>query len=170
MRSAGITVSAPGSYQFHCTSGSLMSYDVTDYFDTIPQNQGGGNMCFSAGPSIALKFVNVPSSVTMNSPTNIQVSGMDNVGCNDTTFIGGVTISKLNGPGNVTGNLTGNANHGSAFFIFNLISRYLSVTGNFGRFDERHLINYHSWKRRWWWWNVFECRSFCRSFVCKYSG
>ena len=115
-----IFVSTTGNYVFEFTSGSLSPFTGTKVFDSIPRNGGGGgnngNGCFGAGPSIAVHFENVPGTLNANSPSNFQVSAFNGGGCTDTTFTGNITITKLNGPGNISGNTSSNANHGAAYF------------------------------------------------------
>ncbi|MBL0104657.1 MAG: hypothetical protein IPP51_13380 [Bacteroidetes bacterium] len=88
----------------------------TSLIITVGNGGGGGGMCLSAGPSVGVSFVNIPGNVNANSPTSIQVAAVDMNGCNDTTFTGNITISKLNGPGNVAGSLSAAATHGIANF------------------------------------------------------
>ncbi len=114
----GVTVTVPGNYSFEFASAGLVSYTSIKLFDTISNGGGGhgGPNCFGAGPTVAMLFMNMPGNLNVNAPFNIQVATVNGSGCFDTTFSNSVTLSKLNGPGNIVGNLSSFANHGNAIF------------------------------------------------------
>ncbi|MBK9543994.1 MAG: T9SS type A sorting domain-containing protein [Bacteroidetes bacterium] len=110
----GINVSVLGTYTFAVSSGSLPVYNCNRNFDTIPLS--GNGFCFGAGPSVKVKVTNVPGGMNQNVPFNVEVQVWNAQMCMDSTFSGQVDISKLDGPGNLSGTTTANAVNGLVNF------------------------------------------------------
>lgn len=116
----GVTVSAVGNYTFQFTSAGLSSFTGVKVFDSTYANGGnggnGGNVCMGAGPSVALQFGNIPGNIPANAPFFAQVYAMNGGACNDTTYSGTATLTKLSGPGNLSGNTSASIVNGFADF------------------------------------------------------
>lgn len=107
-------------YRLMASSSGLLN-DTTDFI-TIADGAGGPNggnngiNCETDEIVAGLQFDMFPNSSPSNTSFDIDVLAVSQSKCLDTNFVGSVSISKLNGPGNLVGTLTMTANRGVAHF------------------------------------------------------
>ncbi len=70
----------------------------------------------SAGPAVIMFSPACGDTLAQNQPAAIMVGAMDNVGKIDTTFTGPITLTLVNGPGTLSGNLNMAFNKGMCVF------------------------------------------------------
>lgn len=116
-----ISFDMEGQYRLIAASDGLLS-DTTGFItveDGAGEPNGGNNGgvdCESDEEATELVFNMFPISTPSNVNFDIDVAAVGVSKCLDTNFVGSVTISKLNGPGNLSGNLTASASRGNAYF------------------------------------------------------
>jgi hypothetical protein len=110
----GVSFDEDGDYILVASDGSIVN--DTTFMIHVTADGSGGQPCLSDEPAQFLKFDMPPGMVQNNVPFNLNIFAVGASNCLDTNYSQSVTISKIQGPGNLNGTLTVNFNQGFASF------------------------------------------------------